>query len=565
MARQQGGGRAGIKARFHDSWHAAPLTQRLVVLTTALLTLGLAIASMVTVTLLNNHLMEQLDQKLTGTAPVIATRALQLSLQSTPGDFNFVGDYYVHIKFDGYDTTTLLWSELEKSSGRPVDLGVSYADAVVRLSESGDPVPFTLASNIPGKTWRAVMIPISPRTTSQARGVAIVALSTEPLKATILRTVGVMIVVATVILLISVVGASYLVRRALRPLREIEQVAGQIAGGDLAVRIHAEPPSTEVGSLAGSLNLMLARIEQSFAREQELRENMQRFVSDASHELRTPLAAVRGYAELYRMGGIPADQVGSTMRRIESESKRMGGLVEDLLQLARLDEGRPLQFSNVDLRRVAARGVEDLRALAPDREVSLLLLADNAPQLGDGTPADPTDFTRLPAQNGADAHPTALGQIAPVSPSQPAPLLAVADADRITQVVTNLLGNIQRHTPPGSPVEIAVGRRGGMGAIEVRDHGPGIPPEASSRIFERFFRTDTSRARATGGSGLGLAIVSAIMAKHEGTIRVLDTPGGGATMRIEVPLAGPKAARTKAVSSGDEGGTSAPAEAKKRR
>lgn len=563
MVTQQGTqrtGRAGLKARFRSSWHAAPLTQRLVVLTTALLTLGLSIASMVTVTLLNNHLMEQLDQKLTETSPVIATRALQLSLQSAPGDFNFLGDYYVHIKFDGYDPTTLLWSELEKSSGRPVDLGVSYADAVVRLSESGDPVPFTLASNIPGKTWRAVMIPLSPRTTSQAQGVAIVALSTEPVKATILRTVGVMIVVATAILLISVVGASYLVRRALRPLREIEQVAGQIAGGDLAVRIHAEPPSTEVGSLASSLNLMLARIEQSFAREQELRENMQRFVSDASHELRTPLAAVRGYAELYRMGGIPSDQVGSTMRRIESESKRMGGLVEDLLQLARLDEGRPLQFSNVDLRRVAARGVEDLRALAPDREVNLVLLADNAPQLAQGTLADPTDFTRLPAHNcPEESHATVA------CPDQPAALLAMADADRITQVVTNLLGNIQRHTPPGSPVEIAVGRRGGMGAIEVRDHGPGIPPEASSRIFERFFRTDTSRARATGGSGLGLAIVSAIMAKHEGTIRVLDTPGGGATMRIEVPLAGPKAARTKAVSSGDEGGTSAPAAAKKRR
>ncbi|MDO4791752.1 MAG: HAMP domain-containing sensor histidine kinase [Buchananella hordeovulneris] len=542
MSNVQGRERLSYYTRLRAAWHSTPLAQRLVILTSALLTLGLAIASMVTVTLLNNHLEGQLDQKLSETAGQVAMRALPLYNQPLPSDF--LGDYYVSIKFDGHAPSSFVWSELAKTHGRPQDLNLTYAEAVAHNHENGDLVPVTIATDLPGQTWRGVIIPLKPAYPSQARGVAIVALSTAQLRATVVRTAAVMVVVTTSILLLSVLGASYLVRRALRPLREIEQVAGQIAGGDLAVRIDAEPASTEVGSLASSLNVMLARIEQAFAGEQRLRQQMQQFVSDASHELRTPLATVRGYAELYRMGGIPAEQVPSTMVRIESEAKRMGGLVEDLLQLARIDEGRPLQFSDVDLRRVAARGVEDLRALDPDREVTLLLLPDNAPHLAPGRVADPAQFTHVPAApHTGQANGTDGGNVVP--PNAPAGLLAKADADRITQVVTNLLGNIQRHTPPGSPVEIAVGRRGGMGTIEVRDHGPGIPAAATTKVFERFYRTDTSRARATGGSGLGLAIVSAIMAKHEGTIRVLETPGGGATMRIEVPLSGPKAARER--------------------
>lgn len=225
---------------------------------------------------------------------------------------------------------------------------------------------------------------------------------------------------------------------------------------------------------------------------------MRRFVSDASHELRTPLASMRGYGELYRMGAVPPEEVPTTMARIESEATRMGVLVNDLLALARLDEGRGLQLGDVDLVAIARDAVADLRALDPSRR------------------------TELQAE---------------------APVTIHADGDKIRQVVTNLVGNTVQHTPPGTAVEIAVRASEGWATLEVRDHGPGIAAEDSARVFERFYRPDTSRTRASGGSGLGLAIVATIVAAHGGSVRHEPTPGGGATMVVRLPLGGPSGAR----------------------
>ena len=225
---------------------------------------------------------------------------------------------------------------------------------------------------------------------------------------------------------------------------------------------------------------------------------MRQFVADASHELRTPLAAVRGYAELYRQGAVrePAE-VASAMTRIEGEAGRMGGLVEDLLVLARLDDQRPLTITPVDLTVIAADAAQDARAIDPSRRIEV------------------------------------LGLDGPLGPAT-----APGDDAKLRQLVANLVSNALNHTPAGTPLEIAVGIRPGDGlaVLEVRDHGPGVDPDKARKVFERFYRADPSRSRGTGGgNGLGLAIAAAIVSAHHGRIGVAETPGGGATFVVELP------------------------------
>ncbi len=261
-----------------------------------------------------------------------------------------------------------------------------------------------------------------------------------------------------------------------------------------------------MGRLTTSLNGMLNQIERAFHAREASEARTRRFAADASHELRTPLASIRGFAELYRQGAVPTAEVGRTMRRIEDEATRMGGLVEDLLLLARLDEQRPGRTESVDLAVLAGDAVHDARALDPTRRVGLLGLG---PAAG------------------------------------PSPAVIVGDEDRLRQVVANLMANAVRHTPAGTPIEVAVGvTAGGPGTpaaavLEVRDHGPGLSPEQAERVFERFYRVDSSRSRGQGGgSGLGLSIVAAVVGSHGGRVQTLETPGGGATFRVEIP-AGP--------------------------
>ncbi len=258
-------------------------------------------------------------------------------------------------------------------------------------------------------------------------------------------------------------------------------------------------PRTEVGRLSSSLNGMLTQIEAAFAARAKSEARMRSFVADASHELRTPLAGIRGFAELYRMGAL--EDVGTAMHRIESEAVRMGGLVEDLLMLARLDEERPLDLAPMDLRTLAADALHDLTALDPGRPVAL-----TGP---DGTGAP-----------------------------QPAPVLG--DESRLRQVVTNLVGNAVKHTPPGTAVRIGVGLApaGGGCLLEVADSGPGLAPEQAAQVFERFYRVDASRSRHEGGgAGLGLAIATALVDAHGGTLTLETAPGLGAAFQVRIPEA----------------------------
>ncbi len=294
-------------------------------------------------------------------------------------------------------------------------------------------------------------------------------------------------------------GLGYLVvRRSLGPLVEVEATAEAIAAGDLTRRVPATPPNTEVGSLAQSINAMLHQVQDSFARveasEEQARrgeDRMRRFIGDASHELRTPLTSIRGFAELYRQGA--STDVAFLMKHIESEAKRMGLLVEDLLLLARLDARRPLEHRPVDLLTVAADVVHAAQAREPERTIDLEIDGD------------------------------AAGVEVP------------GDRDRITQVITNLVSNALRHTPADASITVRLSAEPSNAVIEVRDTGQGMTAAEAARVFERFYRTDSSRSRGSGGSGLGLSIVDGIVSAHRGTVTVETSPGEGASFIVRLP------------------------------
>jgi two-component system OmpR family sensor kinase len=309
-------------------------------------------------------------------------------------------------------------------------------------------------------------------------------------------------VAAAALVLAGLVG-TWLVHVGFRPLRDIERTAGAIADGDLSHRVPGPNGKTEVGRLAIALNVMLGRIQQAFAArdatEAALRQSegrLRQFVADASHELRTPVAAVSAYAELFERGADSRPQdLARVMHGIRNETSRMGHLVEDLLLLARLDESRPLERSPVDLGDIARHAVEAAQAVGPQWQL------------------------RVDASE---------------------PVMVSGDASRLRQVLDNLLANVRAHTPPGSTAAVAVSRAGDQAIVEVSDNGPGISADDAARLFERFYRADASRSRASGGAGLGLSIVAAIVAAHGGTVAAapVPAPGHGAVFTVRVPAAG---------------------------
>ena len=325
---------------------------------------------------------------------------------------------------------------------------------------------------------------------NERQGMLIVAMPLADVDATLDRLIRIEVVVTALVLGALAVLGLWLVGVGLRPLDDIGSTAAAIADGDLSQRVERLEPTTEVGRLGASLNAMLGQIETAFQAQAESEQRLRRFVADASHELRTPLAAVRAYAELFERGAAERpEDLARSMAGISRESERMSLLVDDLL-LARLDEGRPLERKPVELDDLVREAVETARAVEPEREIAL---------------------TTEPAE-------------------------VVGDAHRLRQVVDNLLANARSHTPAGTAVSVTVATNDGHAVIEVADAGPGISAEAE-RVFERFYRADTSRARARGGVGLGLSIVAAVADAHGGSAAVESRPGEGATFRIELPLA----------------------------
>jgi len=473
-----------------------PLRARLVAIISLLLAAGLGIAAVVSTTVVSNFLVQQVDNELHSTA-LNPSEVLQASQRGLPSN------YYVQaVGVDG--TVRTLGNFAVARFGKPALPDVAYDEAA-----KGGSQPFTApaATDAEGsESWRVITL-VGTLEPSGERAVVYVALPLVGMDKTVSILTNTLILSGLGIVLLGGLTAWVLVERSLRSLRSVEHTAAQIAAGDLTLRVPEAPPGTEMGSLALSLNAMLTQIERAFAAQEASEVRMRQFVSDASHELRTPVATIRGYGELYRMGALDTtDKVDDTMFRIEDAARRMGALVNDLLVLARLDEGRPATREDVDLVALARDSVQDLHALDPTRDVSMV---------------------PLDTDTAADDH---AGQV-------PDKLVVEGDNDRLRQVVTNLIGNVARHTPPGTPAEIALGVRpdDGVAVLEVRDHGPGLTEEQGRRIFERFYRADSSRTRESGGSGLGMAIVAAIVGTHGGHVEVADTEGGGLTVRVTIP------------------------------
>ncbi len=330
------------------------------------------------------------------------------------------------------------------------------------------------------------------------------------------RLLGIEVLVSVVVLAALAAASWLLIKRDLRPLETMAETADAIAAGDLSQRVEPAEPRTEVGRLGLSLNAMLVQIEEAFAERAATEDKLRRFLADASHELRTPLTSIRGYAEVFERGAKEnPEDLATAMRRIEEESKRMGVMVEELLVLARLGEGRQPESAPVDLARVVSDAVADARAAAPDREISLELAGAE--------------------QAGEAAAPPAGEAAATESPST---VIVMGDDNQLRQVVANLLANAREHTPAGTPVHVSLAIADGDAVLAVADEGPGLPDGETEKVFEPFYRADPSRTRDTGGAGLGLAIVAAIVEAHGGTVTAASAPEAGATFSVRLPLAG---------------------------
>lgn len=391
---------------------------------------------------------------------------------------------------------------------------------------------------------------------NQVRGIVYIGLSLSDQIDTMNTLTRYCVIVGIAVMLLGGSIATLVMQRTMAPLKRIEKTAAKIAAGDLSQRVPEAPENTEVGSLSASLNTMLTRIESSFHEQEETTAKMKRFVSDASHELRTPLAAIHGYAELYTMQrDMPGalERADESISHIEKSSARMTVLVEDLLSLARLDEGRGIDVTGtVKLTSVVRDATDDLHALDPERGISLGTL-------------------RLDTTGAASAAGSSQGAQLMFTDDEPLQVTVPGDASRLRQVVTNIVGNIHRYTPADSPAEAGVGvitaaidpiqlaklpssdqsLRRFIEAAEVAesmpigyryavvrfsDHGPGVPDESRSQIFERFYTADPSRARDKGGTGLGLAIAQSVVKAHRGFICATATPGGGLTFTVVLPI-----------------------------
>ncbi len=354
------------------------------------------------------------------------------------------------------------------------------------------PNPTTLPSvNGSDIQWRAVSV-------RGPHGLTTVAIDLSDVQHTVSSLVWLQIGIGVAVLAVVGLAGFAVVYRSLRPLAEVEQTAAAIAAGQLDRRVPERDPRTEVGRLSAALNGMLAQIQQALASSESSaekargsEERMRRFITDASHELRTPLTTIRGFAELYRQGA--ARDVAMLLSRIESEASRMGLLVDDLLLLARLNVQRPLEHNRVDLLALASDAVHDGQAIDPNRSITLQVLD------GPGTPE------------------------------------VVGDEPRIRQVLSNLVANALQHTPPSADVVVRVGTEGDDAVLEVADKGPGMNGQDASRVFERFYRTDSSRARASGGTGLGLSIVDSLVRAHGGVVDLKTAPGEGCCFRVTLP------------------------------
>jgi two-component system OmpR family sensor kinase len=395
--------------------------------------------------------------------------------------------------------TSGTYGELLDASGRVIEThSFTYGEAA--------PSPPVLPGKLPISQFRSTRVRVFTVDSKSGSGlryraaafsmtggrVLVIAVPLHEVDQTLQRLILVEALVGAGVILALLALGWVVIRLGLRPLERMGRVASAIAHGDLTRRVSPDNQRTEVGRLGSSLNEMLVQIERAFADRGESEDRLRRFLSDASHELRTPLASIRGYAELFRLGAAnEPEELERAMTRIEAEATRMGVLVESLLLLARLDELPEMRLVPVDLRELAEHAAQDTRVVAPGREVRL-------------------------TANGA--------------------VRVLADPEQLRQVLANLTRNAVIHTPAETAIEISLRRERDRAVLEVRDHGPGLPPDATDRVFDRFWRTEGGRSRGRGGSGLGLAIVRAIVQAHHGEVHARNAPDGGAVFQVTLPI-----------------------------
>jgi two-component system OmpR family sensor kinase len=472
------------------------LRGRLLLATVILVTLGLFAADAATFALLRSSLIDRVDEQLEG-ARLFATRALFDPGDRTPppgiaGPFRGRGGpsaQYVEL-LDGSGVLVASRSFGFGSIGAPPKLPDGLPGSAAQRDSQTSRIFTTGSEGGSSLRYRVLATGLG-----SAQGTIVVAFPLGDVDATLRRLLLVEGIVTASVLAAVAALALWLVRLGMRPLTQMEQAAAGIAAGDLSRRVEPADGRTEVGRLGLALNSMLERIEAAFTERRATEARLRRFVADASHELRTPLTSIRGYAELFRRGAdVRPEDLAKSMRRIEEESSRMGTLVEELLLLARLDQGPRLDRRPVDLATVARDAVEDARAVEPGR---------------------------------------------PIDVEDPGPIVIDGDDARLRQVAANLLSNALEHTPPGTPVHVRVTTDGDQAMLEVADEGPGLEHDQAAKVFDRFFRVDPARSRDNGGLGLGLSIVAAIVQAHGGWVSVETSPGGGATFIVALPIGAP--------------------------
>jgi two-component system OmpR family sensor kinase len=448
---------------------------------TALIGLVLTIASVAVARTTEANLIDQVDAQLRGAVPQLNTGQHPLG-DRTPTGSARLSNLYVGVVSANGRLATVASPDL---TGEEAPTPILDSDAVAAL-RAGRTI--TVGSEDPDVDYRM------QARRGDRRVATVIALPLDDVDEAVRRLIAVEAAAVLGVLAVLALVMGWVIRLGVRPVQRMTATAGAIAAGDLSQRVPEGRPGTEAGDLGVALNGMLSRIEEAFDERSASEARLRRFVADASHELRTPVATIRGYAELYRAGALDdRPDLDDAMRRTEQEAVRMGSLVDDLLHLARLDQGRPLARDVVDVADLARDVVQDAAAVEPDRVV------------------------RLDADQ---------------------PVMVVGDRPRLHQVLANLVGNAMVHAP-GAAIDVRVAVEGDRAVIEVTDDGPGMQKGDAARAFERFYRADASRSRHRGGSGLGLSIVQATVAAHGGTTELTTAPDAGTTVRIELPRRAP--------------------------
>jgi two-component system OmpR family sensor kinase len=471
------------------------LRGRLLIGVIALVVLGLLVSDVATYAALQSSLISRINEQLTSqatvsTAQTVLSRAVSTGHCEGPGPGGVSGDYPSGTVTELIDSSGNIVAACgfllasSNSSARPVlpktlpNAGMDKPSAPITVPGTGGVSQYQMSA------W--------PEDSFNGQFV-VFAIPLTPTQSTLSQLLLLEILISLIVVAATAILAFLIIRISLRPLERMGHVAADIAAGDLSRRVEPATQKSEIGRLGLALNGMLSQIEAAFAERTESNRRLRRFVADASHELRTPLTSIRGYSEMLRRGAAqsPSDSE-LARRRIEEEAIRMTGLVDDMLVLARLDQGRTLEQAPVDLKAIAQDAVADARVVAPQREISLIAAA---------------------------------------------PVVVNGDDTRLRQVLGNLVRNAIVHTPVNTSIEVAVSTEDGVGRVSVADHGPGLTPDDMNHIFEPFYRADPSRSRDSGGAGLGLSIVSAVVSAHGGRVKVGQTEGGGATFEVELPLA----------------------------